>query len=149
VFAVVAIVAVFGVDLGDAAGAADAAAEGGGDACGAVSFSGGAGPAFAVDEQGCDGDGWWLRILHLAGPTKPDARLNAPPMLTVESFEFSTGWRIAAAYDAGGVVKVRGLQVSVPPKEVRGVAMPDDPKRRGQRGWGLPSIRLNARTRRW
>src|SRR5712672_1372658 len=37
--------------------------------------------------------GGGLRILYLAGPTKPDARLNAPPMLTVESFEFSTGWR--------------------------------------------------------
>ena len=30
------------------------------DACGAVSFSGGAGPAFAVDEQGRDGDGRWV-----------------------------------------------------------------------------------------
>jgi len=44
---------------------------------------------------------------------------------------------VAAAYDAGGVVKVRGLQVSVPPKEVRGVAMPDDPKRRGQPRLGI------------
>ena len=37
--------------------------------------------------------GGGLRILYLAGPTKPDVRPNAPPMLTVESFEFGTGWR--------------------------------------------------------
>ena len=37
--------------------------------------------------------GGGLRILYLAGPTKPDVRPNAPPMLTVESFEFRTGWR--------------------------------------------------------
>ena len=28
--------------------------------------------------------GGGLRILYLAGPTKPDARPNAPPMLTVD-----------------------------------------------------------------
>ena len=37
--------------------------------------------------------GGGLRILYLAGPTKPDARPNAAPMLTVAGFEFSTGWR--------------------------------------------------------
>src|SRR5580658_9883206 len=34
--------------------------------------------------------GGGLRILYLAGPTKPDANPHAPPMLTVESFEFRT-----------------------------------------------------------
>ena len=82
--------------------------------------------------------GGGLRILYLAGPTKPDARPNAPPMLTVESFEFRTGWRELLRPTTRVVsVKVRGLQVNVPPKEERGVAIPDDPKRRGQPRLGI------------
>jgi hypothetical protein len=82
--------------------------------------------------------GGGLRILYLAGPTKPDARPNAPPMLTVESFEFGTGWRELLRPTTRVVsVKVRGLQVNIPPKEERGVAMPDDPKRRGQPKLGI------------
>jgi hypothetical protein len=82
--------------------------------------------------------GGGLRILYLAGPTKPDARRNAPPMLTVESFEFSTGWRELLRPTTRVVsVKVRGLQVNIPPKEERGVATPDDPKRRGQPKLGI------------
>src|ERR1700733_268438 len=34
--------------------------------------------------------GGGLRIRYLARPTKPDASPQAPPMLTVESFEFRT-----------------------------------------------------------
>src|SRR5258708_6788262 len=82
--------------------------------------------------------GGGLRILYLAGPTKPDARPNAPPMLTVESFEFSTGWRELLRPTTRVVsVKVRGLQVNVPPKEERGVATADDPKRRGEPKLGI------------
>ena len=82
--------------------------------------------------------GGGLRILYLAGPTKPDARPNAPPMLTVESFEFRTGWRELLRPTTRVVsVKVRGLQVNIPPKGERGVAMPDDPKRRGQPKLGI------------
>src|SRR6266851_302434 len=86
--------------------------------------------------------GGGLRILSLAGPTKlgaqPDARPNAPPMLTVESFEFSTGWReLLRPMTRVVSVKVRGLQVNIPPKEERGVAMRDDPKRRGQPRLGI------------
>jgi hypothetical protein len=82
--------------------------------------------------------GGGLRILYLAGPTKPDARPNAPPMLTVDSFEFGTGWRELLRPTTRVVsVKVRGLQVNVPPKGERGVAMPDDPKRRGQPKLGI------------
>ncbi len=86
--------------------------------------------------------GGGLRILYLAGPTKlgaqPDGRPNAPPMLTVESFEFSTGWRELLRPTTRVVsVKVRGLQVNVPPKEERRVAMPDDPKLRGQPRLGI------------
>jgi hypothetical protein len=82
--------------------------------------------------------GGGLRILYLAGPTKPDARPNAPPMLTVGSFEFHTGWRELLRPTTRVVsVKVRGLQLNIPPKEERGVAMPDDPKRRGQPQLGI------------
>ncbi len=80
--------------------------------------------------------GGGLRILYLAGPTKPDARPNAPPMLTVESFEFRTGWRELLRPTTRVVsVKVRGLQLNIPPKQERGV--PDDPKRRGQPRLGI------------
>jgi hypothetical protein len=52
--------------MGDAADTADAAAEGGGDAFGAIQQSGGAGPAVAFDEQGRDGD-WWRVADSLSG----------------------------------------------------------------------------------
>jgi AsmA-like C-terminal region len=80
--------------------------------------------------------GGGLRILYLAGPTKPDARPNAPPMLVVESFEFRTGWRELLRPTTRLVtVKVHGLQVDIPPK--RGPAMPDNPKRKGQSALGI------------
>jgi hypothetical protein len=82
--------------------------------------------------------GGGLRILYLAGPTKPDARPNAPPMLTVESFEFGTGWRELLRPTTRVLsVKVHGLEVNIPPKEERGAAEPDDPKRRGQSALGI------------
>lgn len=82
--------------------------------------------------------GGGLRILYLAGPTKPDVRPNAPPMLVVDSFEFSTGWReLLRATTRVVSVKVRGLQVNIPPKEERKAAKPDDPKRRGQPVLGI------------
>lgn len=82
--------------------------------------------------------GGGLRILYLAGPTKPDARPNAPPMLVVDSFEFRTGWRELLRPTTRVVaVKVRGLQVNIPPKEERGKGMPDDLKRKGQSILGI------------
>jgi hypothetical protein len=81
--------------------------------------------------------GGGLRILYLAGPTKPDANPNAPPMLTVETFEFRTGWHELLRPTTRLVtVKVRGLQVNIPPKQERGTAT-DDPKRRGQSKLGI------------
>jgi hypothetical protein len=75
--------------------------------------------------------GGGLRILYLAGPTKPDARPNAPPMLVVDNFEFRTGWRELLRPTTRLVtVKVNGLRVDIPPKGQRGGQ--DDPKRRGQ-----------------
>ncbi len=77
--------------------------------------------------------GGGLRILYLAGPTKPDARPNAPPMLVVDHFAFATGWRELLRPTTRVVsVKVRGLAINIPPKELRGEAMPDDPKRKKQ-----------------
>jgi hypothetical protein len=82
--------------------------------------------------------GGGLRILYLAGPTKPDARPNPPPMLSVDSFAFSTDWReLLRPTTRLMSVKVRGLQVRIPPKAERGVAMPDDLKRRGQPRLGI------------
>jgi hypothetical protein len=82
--------------------------------------------------------GGGLRILYLAGPTKPDAKLNAPPMLVVEHFEFSTGWReLLQATTRVVSVKVRGLQMNIPPKEERGELISDDPNRKGQPVLGI------------
>ena len=82
--------------------------------------------------------GGGLRILYLAGPTKPDARPNAPPMLSVESFSFSTGWReLMRPTTRVLAVKVQGLEVNIPPKEDREATEPDDPKRRGQSRLGI------------
>ena len=89
--------------------------------------------------------GGGLRILYLAGPTKPDARPNAPPMLVVDSFEFGTEWRELLRPTTRVVsVKVRGLRVNIPPKEERGAAMPDDPKRRGQPVIGIAVDRIEC-----
>jgi hypothetical protein len=89
--------------------------------------------------------GGGLRILYLAGPTKPDAQVNAPPMVVVDSFEFSTGWRELLRPTTRVVsVKVRGLQVNIPPKEERGEAMPDDPRKRGQPVLGIAVDRIEC-----
>jgi hypothetical protein len=89
--------------------------------------------------------GGGLRILYLAGPTKPDARPNAPPMLVVDRFEFGTGWRELLRPTTRVVsVKVRGLQVNIPPKEDRGEGMPDDPKRKGQPMMGIAVDRIEC-----
>jgi hypothetical protein len=89
--------------------------------------------------------GGGLRILYLAGPTKPDAQVNAPPMLVVDSFEFSTGWRELLRPTTRVVsVRVRGLQVNVPPKEERAEAMPDDPNRKGQPMLGIAVDRIEC-----
>jgi hypothetical protein len=83
--------------------------------------------------------GGGLRILYLAGPTRPDAHPAAGrPMLTVQSFEFRTGWRELLRPTTRVVsVKVRGLQVNIPPKQERGPATPDDARRRGQPKLGI------------
>jgi hypothetical protein len=87
--------------------------------------------------------GGGLRILYLAGPTKPDANPQAPPMLTVGSFEFRTGWReLLRPTTRVVVVKVRGLQLNIP--QERGVAGPDDPKRRGQPKLGILVDRIEC-----
>jgi AsmA-like C-terminal region len=82
--------------------------------------------------------GGGLRILYLAGPTKPDARPNAPPMLVVDHFEFSTGWRELLRPTTRVVsVKVRGLEVRIPPKEESGEVEPENRKNKKQPEIGL------------
>jgi hypothetical protein len=89
--------------------------------------------------------GGGLRILYLAGPTKPDVNPHAPPMLTVDSFEFRTGWRELLRPTTRLVtVKLRGLQVNIPPKEERGAATPDDPKRKGQSALAIAVDRIEC-----
>jgi hypothetical protein len=89
--------------------------------------------------------GGGLRILYLAGPTKPDVRPNAPPMLVVESFEFKTGWReLLRSTTRLVTVKVRGLQVNIPPKEERGAGAQDDPKKKGQSLLGIAVDRIEC-----
>jgi hypothetical protein len=78
--------------------------------------------------------GGGLRILYLAGPTKPDARPNAPPMVVVDHFEFRTGWRELLQPTTRLVtVKVQGLMIR---------------SERGSRRWGLWWTGLSVRTRR-
>jgi len=89
--------------------------------------------------------GGGLRILYLAGPTKPDANPAAPPMLVVKNFEFRTGWRELLRPTTRLVsVKVQGLQVNIPPKQERGPEMPDNPKRRGQSVLGFAVDRIEC-----
>jgi AsmA-like C-terminal region len=77
-----------------------------------------------------------LRILYLAGPTKPDANPGAPPMLTVENFDFTTGLRELLRPTTRVVaVNVQGMQIRIPPRPKQ--ASPDNPKRRGQPRWGI------------
>jgi AsmA-like C-terminal region len=87
--------------------------------------------------------GGGLRILYLAGPTKPDARPNAPPMLIVDNFEFRTGWRELMKPTTRLVtVKVNGLRIDIPPKGQRGDQ--DNPKRKGQPALGIVVDRIEC-----
>lgn len=90
--------------------------------------------------------GGGLRILYLAGPTKPDAHPAAGrPMLVVRSFEFRTGWReLLAPTTRVLAVKVQGLEVNIPPKEDRGMAVADHPRPRGQSVLALAVDRIEC-----
>ena len=82
--------------------------------------------------------GGGLKILYLAGPDKPSDRPNSPPMLMVDHFEFQTGWRELLRPTTRVVsVKVRGVQVTIPPKEQRGGTQPEDTKKDRQPVIGL------------
>jgi hypothetical protein len=78
------------------------------------------------------GDG--LRILYLAGPTKPDANpVSPPPMLTIRSFQFRSGIRqLLEPTTRVLTVYVQGMQINIPPREHHADLMPDDPKKKGQ-----------------
>jgi hypothetical protein len=93
--------------------------------------------------HGLQVSGSGLRILYIAGPTQPDARPgNAPPMVSVKSFEFRSGLRELFEPTMRIVtVYVQGMQLNIPPKQQRGALLPkgaeDNPKPRGQPRIGL------------
>ena len=66
---------------------------------------------------GIHATGGGLRILYLAGPTKPDANPNNPaPMITVDHFEFETNFKALLEPTTRIVtVHVTGLDLHVPP----------------------------------
>jgi hypothetical protein len=81
-----------------------------------------------------------LRILYLAGPTKPDANpVAAPHMLSVADFEFQTDFKELLKPTMRVVtVYVRGMQLNIPPHpRLAPGAMPDNPKRIGQPALGI------------
>ena len=61
--------------------------------------------------------GTGLKILYLAGPTKPDKdSTDPPPMVSVPSFEFQTEWKALLEPTTRIVtVYVKGMQLHIPP----------------------------------
>jgi AsmA-like C-terminal region len=84
--------------------------------------------------KGLQVSGEGLRILYLAGPTKPDANPVAPPpMLSVRSFQFRSGIRqLLEPTTRVLTVYVEGMQINIPPHEPNASQMPDNPKKKGQ-----------------
>jgi hypothetical protein len=85
--------------------------------------------------NGLQVSGSGLRILYLAGPTKPDLNRQAPPpMLTIQHFQFRTGFRQLFEPTMRLVtVYVDGMQLNIPPRQDRPPLLgPDNPKKRGQ-----------------
>lgn len=79
--------------------------------------------------------GTGLKILYLAGPTKPDANPNLPaPMVSVESFEFQTDFKALFEPTTRIVtVYVKGLDLHIPPHGQGHVPRQlDNPNRKGQ-----------------
>ncbi len=74
--------------------------------------------------------GTGLRILYLAGPTRPDADLTAPPpMLNLASFEFTTTvWELLKPTAHILTVVVRGMQLDIPPHNRRASIAPGPPR---------------------
>jgi hypothetical protein len=80
--------------------------------------------------------GGGLRILYLTGPVKANAQPHEP-MLTVDSFEFVTGWReLLRPTTRLVIVKVQGLHVNIPPKGERGAGL-ESSKQWAQPKWGF------------
>jgi hypothetical protein len=89
--------------------------------------------------RGLEVSGSGLRILYLAGPDEPDVRpAGAPPMLSVQSFQFHTGLRQIFEPTLRVVeVRVQGMQLDIPPKQERGAIFgkgktEDNSQRKGQ-----------------
>ena len=82
--------------------------------------------------------GTGLRVLYLAGPTRPNADASqnpaAPePMLSVDSFEFQSNFKeLFEPTTRILTVLVRGMTLNIPPHRPRSAGPRDDPKRVGQ-----------------
>ena len=60
--------------------------------------------------------GTGLKILYLAGPTKPDREVDAPPMVSMDSFEFQTDFKALLEPTTRLVtVFVKGMRLDIPP----------------------------------
>ncbi len=76
-----------------------------------------------------------LKILYLAGPTKPDKDpSSAEPMVSVNSFEFQTNWNaLLEPTTRIETVFVKGLQLHIPPHGPQHLPrVPDAPKKTSQ-----------------
>ena len=75
-----------------------------------------------------------LRILYLAGPTKPDTNpVKPPPMLQIAAFEFDTSFQELLKPTMRIVtVFAQGMQIDIPPHPRNPSTMPDNPHRKGQ-----------------
>ena len=79
--------------------------------------------------------GTGLKILYLAGPTKPDKdTADPPPMVSVASFEFQTNFKALLEPTTRIVtVFVKGLQLNIPPHGPQHIPrVADAPKRMSQ-----------------
>jgi hypothetical protein len=79
--------------------------------------------------------GTGLKILYLAGPTKPDKdTTDARPMVSVDSFEFQTDFKALLEPTTRIVtVFVKGMQLDIPPHGPQHIPkVPDSPKKGSQ-----------------
>ncbi len=78
-------------------------------------------------------EGRGLRILYLAGPSRPDAHPEAGvPMIAVRRFGFRVGWRELFSPSVRSLtVEVDGTEAHIPPPPLPGTSRGDDAARRG------------------
>ena len=73
-----------------------------------------------------------LRIRYVAGPTRPDAQPDAPPMLHIRSFQFRSGIReLFEPTLRVMTMQVQGVELHIPPAEDRGPLLQESASKRG------------------